>query len=233
MRGKLDALKAAFPYTTPILAGFLFLGAAYGMMMHERGFAFWWPCLMSAVIFAGSMEFVTVGLLCSAFEPTQALLLALTVNARHLFYGVSMLEKYRGTGRVKPYLIFGLCDETFSINCFSSPPEGVEKQDFYFFVTLFNQLYWVAGATLGGLLGGLLPFSAKGIDFVMTALFVVIFMDQWKTTRRHAPALLGLAVSAVCLVIFGAQRFLLPAMGLLLVILGAFRGRLEEGEEAA
>ena len=150
MHVKTKALKAAFPHTIPIFAGFTFLGLAYGIFMQSRGFSFVWPMLMALTIFAGSMEFVTVALLCSAFAPVHAFLLALMVNARHLFYGISMLEKYKGTGKKKWYLIFGMCDESFTINYSAKVPKGVDKGWFYFFVTLFNQLYWVLGATLGG-----------------------------------------------------------------------------------
>lgn len=153
MNTKRRALKAAFPYTLPILAGFAFLGLAYGILMHSKGFSFLWPMLMSMTIFAGSMEFVAADLLCSAFHPLYAFFLTLMVNARHLFYGISMLDKFKGTGLKKWYLIFGMCDESFSINQSVEPPEGVDRGWFMFFVTLLNQGYWVLGATLGGLLG--------------------------------------------------------------------------------
>ena len=163
MNTKRRALKAAFPYTLPILAGFAFLGLAYGILMHSKGFSFLWPMLMSMTIFAGSMEFVAADLLCSAFHPLYAFFLTLMVNARHLFYGISMLDKFKGTGLKKWYLIFGMCDESFSINQSVEPPEGVDRGWFMFFVTLLNQGYWVLGATLGGLLGNLVTFNTKGI----------------------------------------------------------------------
>lgn len=227
MQMKTKALKAAFPHTIPIMAGFLFLGIAYGVFMQSQGFSFLWPMLMSMTIFAGSMEFVTVSLLASAFHPVYAYLLTLMVNARHLFYGISMLEVFRGTGKKKPYLIFGMCDESFSILCSTHAPEGVDQGWFCFFVTLLNQCYWVAGATIGGLIGGWIPFELEGIDFVMTALFVVIFLNQWMSQKNHWPALVGAAASALCLFLFGADQFILPAMGLILVILTLFRRRLE------
>ena len=223
MNPKIKALKAAFPYTIPILMGFLFLGLAYGFYMNSKGFSFWWPLLMSATIFAGSMEFVTVSLLCGAFNPVYAFLLALMVNARHLFYGISMLERFKGTGRKKWYLIFGMCDESFSILCSTKSPKGVDKGWFMVFVTLLNQCYWVAGATLGGILGSFIPFNTQGIDFVMTALFAAIFIDQWKSQKNHLPALVGLAVPAVCLIVFGPDQFILPSMALILTVLSLLK----------
>ena len=223
MNPKIKALKAAFPYTIPILMGFLFLGLAYGFYMNSKGFSFWWPLLMSATIFAGSMEFVTVSLLCGAFNPVYAFLLALMVNARHLFYGISMLERFKGTGRKKWYLIFGMCDESFSILCSTKSPKGVDKGWFMVFVTLLNHCYWVAGATLGGILGSFIPFNTQGIDFVMTALFAAIFIDQWKSQKNHLPALVGLAVPAVCLIVFGPDQFILPSMALILTVLSLLK----------
>ena len=144
-------------------------------------------------------------------------LLTLMVNARHLFYGISMLEKYKGMGWKKPYLIFGMCDETFSINCTVTPPEGVDRGWFMFFVTLLNQTYWVAGATLGALLGSVLHFDTTGIEFVMTALFTVMFVNQWEEAKDHRPALTGLGCAALCLAVFGSDGFMLPAMALIIV----------------
>ena len=214
---KKKAFRAAVPYSLPICVGFLFIGMSYGFLMRSKGFPALYPIAMSALIFAGSMEFVTVELLLSPFAPLHAFALALMVNARHLFYGVSMLEKYKGMGAKKPYLIFGMCDETFSINCSVTPPEGVERSWFMFFVTLLNQIYWVSGATLGALLGSLIRFDTTGIDFVMTALFTVMFVNQWREQRDHRPALTGLGCAALCLILFGADGFMLPAMALILL----------------
>ena len=227
---KSKALRAALPHTLPICAGFLFLGIAYGVYMHSKGFSFLWPMLMSTTIFAGSMEFVAVNLLLSSFDPVYAFLLTLMVNARHLFYGISMLQKYQGAGKKKWYLIFGMCDESFSINCTTEPPEGVDKGWFMFFVTLLNQCYWVAGATLGGLLGGAVTFNTTGIDFVMTALFVVIFLDQWRAAKNHLPAVIGVAASFVCLLLFGVDNFILPAMALILTVLTLLKKPLSKEE---
>ena len=214
---KVKALKAAFPHTLPICIGFLFLGMSYGFLMKSKGFSFVYPMLMSLFIFAGSMEFVTVNLLLSAFHPLYAFFLALMVNARHLFYGISMLEKYKNTGWKKPYLIFGMCDESFTINCAVTPLEDVDRGWFMFFVTLLNQAYWVSGATLGSLLGYVIRFNTSGIEFVMTALFVVMFLNQWEESKDHRPALTGVGCTFACLLIFGSKRLILPAMALIIL----------------
>ena len=213
------ALKAAFPYTLPICTGFLALGIAYGIYMNKSGFSFIYPMLMSLFIFAGSMEIVTVSLLLSAFDPLSAFLLTIMVNARHLFYGISMLEKYKNLGIKKWYLIFGMCDESFSINCSVIPPADVDHGWFMFFVTLLNHIYWVAGATIGGILGSCIKCSTKGIDFVLTALFVVIFLNQWDETSNHLPAIAGLLSAAVCLFLFGSGKFMIPAMIVIILVL--------------
>lgn len=222
------ALAAAFPHTIPILAGFLFLGMAYGIYMNVSGFSFWWPMLMGLTIYGGSLEFVTVTMLLGSFAPVQTFAMTLMIQARHLFYGISMLEKYRGTGWKKFYLIFGMCDESFSINYTAEVPEGVDKGWFMFFVTLLNQCYWVSGAALGGLLGSFIPFDTEGLDFVMTALFVVIFLDQWLKEKKHYTALIGLGASAACLLIFGADGFMIPTMVCIICLLTVFRRPIEK-----
>ena len=228
-----NAAKAAFPYTIPILAGFVFLGAAYGIYMRSLGFSPVYPILMSIFIFAGSMEFLAANLLTQPFDPLNAFLLTLMVNARHIFYGLSMLGKYRDTGKKKWYLIFGMCDETFSINCSANVPAGVDKGWFYFFVTLFDHTYWFLGAAAGALFGSLLTFDTTGIDFVMTALFIVIFLSQWQKEKDHTSALCGVAVSVLCLLIFGADRFIIPSMIGILAVLAALRPVIEKKEAKA
>lgn len=222
------AFRAAFPKTLPILAGFLFLGISYGIYMNVSGFSFLYPMLMGLTIFAGSIEFVAVSMLLGAFDPVQALLMTIMINARHLFYGISMLDKYRGLGWKKPYLIFGLCDETFSINYTADIPKEVDRGWYYFFVTLLNQIYWVSGATIGGLFGSIIPFETEGLDFVMTALFVVIFLDQWMKEKNHVSSLTGLGVSLVCLLTLKANNFMIPSMVLILLALTALRKPLEK-----
>lgn len=222
------ALKAAFPYTIPIFAGFWFLGLTYGIYMNASGFSFWYPCLMSLTILAGSMEFVTVNLLLGAFNPLQALAMTLMINARHLFYGISMLDKYKGTGWKKFYLIFGMCDETFSINYAAKIPEDVDKGWFMFWVTLLDHFYWFFGATLGGIFGSLIAFNTEGLDFVMTAMFVVIFMEQWMKEEKHYSAYIGLGMSFLALLVFGSESFLIPAMIGILTMLTICRRPLEK-----
>ncbi len=227
---KRKAFRAALPYTLPICVGFLFLGMSYGFFMRSKGFSFVYPMLMSLFIFAGSMEFVTVQLLLSPFHPLHAFVLALMVNARHLFYGISMLKKYQNTGLKKFYLIYGMCDESFSINCTASPAD-VDKGWFMFFVTLLNQIYWVTGATLGALLGYVIHFDTTGIEFVMTALFVVMFLNQWKEAKEHSAALAGLGCSFLCLLIFGSENFMIPAMGLIILYFILVRKKREAESE--
>ncbi|MCQ2447330.1 MAG: AzlC family ABC transporter permease [Oscillibacter sp.] len=221
------ALLAALPRTVPVLTGFLFLGLAYGVYMQSMGFSFLYPLCMSIAIFGGSLEFVTVSLLMSRFAPLQTLLMALMIQARHFFYGLAMLDKYKGTGKKKAYLIYGLCDETFSLNCSAEPPEDVDRGWYYFFVTLLDQSYWVTGATLGGILGSLLPLNTEGLDFVLTAMFVVIFLEHWLKAEKHITHLLGAGVSVLCLLLFGADSFLIPTMLGIHLLLTAFRGRIE------
>ena len=226
------ALKYAFPKTIPIFAGFWFLGMSYGILMNVQGLSFVYPMLMSLTIFGGSLEFVAVSMLMSAFAPLQTLLLTLMIQARHLFYGISMLEKYKGTGWKKPYLIFGLCDESFSINYSSEIPEDVDKGWFMFFVTLLNHMYWFTGATLGGLLGSLLSFNTKGLSFVMTAMFVVIFLDQWLKEKQHISSVIGVLGSLLCLILFGSEHFMIPTMVCIVVFLTILRMPIEAKEDA-
>lgn len=221
------AFKAAFPCTLPIFAGFEFLGLTYGMYMNVSGFSFLYPLFMSMLIYAGSMEFITVSLLLTAFNPLQAFLMTLMINARHLFYGLSMLEKFKGLGWKKIYLIYGMCDETFSINFSARIPVDVDRGWFMVFVTALNQVYWVSGATLGGLFGSMITLNTEGIDFAMTAMFVVIFMEQWIRDRDHTSSLLGLTLSFVCLLVFGADNFIIPSMITILLVLTLLRSHLE------
>ena len=230
---RLTALRAAFPYTLPILAGFLFLGITCGIYAASLGLPWWIPPLMACCIFAGSAEFVVASMLTGAFNPLQTFVMVFVINARHLFYGISMLERFRTMGRKRPYLIFAMCDETFSINFSTRAPEGVDEGWFMTWISVLNQSYWVLGCTLGSIFGNALAMEVEGISFAMTALFVVIFLDQWLKDASHAGALIGLVASAGMLVLFGADSFILPAMALILVGVLAVRSKVEPKYAAA
>ena len=224
------SFRAAFPCTIPILAGFLFLGMAYGIYMNVSGFSFVYPMIMAAVIFGGSLEFLAAQMLLSPFAPLQVLMVSLMIQARHLFYGLAMLERYKGYGLRSFYMIFAMSDETFSITCSAEPPQGINRGWFMFFITLLDQFYWVASAGLGAVVGSVLPFSTKGVDFVMTAMFVVIFLNQWEKEKQHYSGIIGLAVPLVCLVLFGSGSFLLPSMACILVLLLVLRKPIERAD---
>jgi 4-azaleucine resistance transporter AzlC len=226
----ITAFREAFPQTLPIFAGFLFLGTSYGIFMNSLGFSAIYPILMSLVIFAGSMEFLAANLLLLAFNPINAFFLTLMVNARHLFYGISMLDKYKDVGKKKWYMIFGLCDESFAINSTINVPNNVDKGWVMFFVTLLNHFYWVLGAALGGIFGSLIQFNTKGLEFAMTALFVVIFIEQWLKEEKHYSSLIGIGMSIVCLIVFGENNFIIPAMIAILGLLTLTRKLLEKEE---
>ncbi len=222
-------LKTVVLTTVPVMAGYLILGMAFGILLADKGYNVLWALLMSTTIYAGSMQFVAVDLLSSGAAFLSAALMTLLVNARHLVYGISMLTKYRDMGKAKPYLVFALTDETYALLC-GDPPEGVDRKWFYLLVSACDQVYWIVGSVLGTLIGSALTINTDGIDFAMTALFVVIFVEQWLTNRDHVPALLGLGLTLVCLLIWGTERFLIPAMVLIVLVLSArevFRGRRE------
>lgn len=225
---RLRALKAAFPHTIPIFAGFWFLGMAYGIYMNVSGFSFVYPMMMSMLIFGGSLEFLAVSMLTAPFAPLQTLIMTLMIQARHLFYGISMLDKFKDMGWKKYYLIFGMCDESFSINYTARIPEDVDKGWFMFFVTLLNQFYWVSGSTLGGLLGSLIHFDTEGLNFVMTAMFVVIFLEQLMKEKKHYTALIGTGAALICRLCFGADSFMVPTMLCILALLAIFQKPIEK-----
>lgn len=226
-----NAFKAAFPHTIPILTGFSFLGLTFGIYMNVSGFSFWYPLLMSIIVYGGSLQFVAVSMLLSPFAPIQTLIMSFMLQARHIFYGLSMLDKYKDTGWKKYYLIFGMCDETFSVNCSVDVPDGVDKGWFMTAVTFLNQTYWVLGSLVGGIIGSVITFNTEGLDFVMTAMFVVIFLNQWMKEKKHYCSIIGLLASVVCLVFFGSDSFLIPTMLSILLILTAFRKPIENGGE--
>ena len=264
---QLAAIKAAFPMTIPVMAGYIFLGISYGVLSRTNGFPIWLPVVTALIIYTGSMEFLMVSILASAFHPMAAFVTALMVGSRHLFYGLSMLHKYHGTGRKKFYLIYTTSDETFAVNYTAKIPAHVDKGWFYFWVSFLDQIYWVFGAFMGAVIGGLIPFETKGLDFVMTAMFLTIFIGQWVSDsksinsessnskssnnnssqskssnrsnsresneshskhqpsvipnylRKHLPEIIGVIGSLLSLVVFGPEKFILPAMGIILLAL--------------
>ena len=217
---KQKAFRAAFPLTFPVFIGYIFLGIAFGILSGSSGFHVGWAFLMSLLIYAGSMQFVTVPLLLAPYHFLSTVLLTLMVNARHLFYGLSMLNRYKDCGKLKPYLIFSLTDETYSLVCSTEPPEDVSRKWFFFFISALNHFYWVLGSVIGALVGNFLPINTTGIDFSMTALFLVIFVEQWESTQNHIPALLGISLTVLCRLIFGLNWFIPLAMLSLLLSLG-------------
>lgn len=212
-------LAAAFPHTVPVLTGYLVLGMAYGVLMQAKGYGAIWAFLMSAVAFCGSMQFVAITLLTGAFDPVGALLMSLMVNARHLFYGVSMLGKYRGMGWAKVPLVYTLSDETFSIVSSVEPPEGIGARDFYLAVSGLDYIYWVGGSVLGALAGQFIRFDTTGLDFALTGLFVVLFIEQVKNPENRRSGVIGMACTVAALAVFGADKLVIPAMILVLVVL--------------
>ena len=206
---KHNALKAAFPYTIPVLLGYIFLGIAFGILLSSQGYPYWLAILMSLCIYAGSMQFVAINLLTGGAGLLSAAAMTLMVNARHLFYGLSMLEKFRTMKHKKPYMIFSLTDETYSLLCGLTPPSGVDSNWFYFFIALLNQAYGVIASAAGALAGSLITFNSTGIDFAMTALFIVIFVEQWESTKNHLPAVIGVTVTIFCRIIFGTDHFII------------------------
>ncbi|MGN0734753.1 MAG: AzlC family ABC transporter permease [Anaerovoracaceae bacterium] len=239
-------IKKAFIDTVPVMTGYLVLGIGFGIILKTKGFGVLWALAMSTVIYAGSMQFVAIDLMTGGASLAVTALTTLMVNARHLFYGISMVDRYKGAGQKKPYMIYALTDETYSLVCgedskkadnpSSTGTEGeVEKarrHRYYFTVSLLDQIYWVTGSVCGSLLGSIIPFNTEGIDFALTALFVTVFVEQWLSTDKHGPALAGLGASVLCLVIFGADNFLIPTMILITVVLTLMRKRLESVGES-
>lgn len=227
-----DEIKRALKATIPVLSGYIVLGFGFGIILNSRGFGVLWAFFMSLFIYAGSMQYVAIDLLSGAASVITMAVTTVLVNARHLFYGLSMIEKYKGAGKMKPYLIFSLTDETYSLVC----TENEENSHrYHFFVSLFNHFYWVLGSVLGAAVGSAFNFSPKGIDFALTALFVTVFVEQWLSSKDHIAALTGVIASVICLIIFGADSFLIPAMltiSLTLTLLRFIRQRKEAGENA-
>ena len=216
-------LRRAFVATLPVMAGYLVLGTGFGILFQSKGYGLLWAAAMSIFVYAGSMQYLAVDLLTGGVSLIAAAVTTLMVNARHLFYGISMIGKYQNMGPFKPYLIFGLTDETYSLNCVDLPQDITNAPLYYFLVTILNQSYWVLGTVMGSLLGQIIPFSTEGIDFSLTALFITVFVEQWKSTKDHIPAIIGVVSSVVCLAIFGTGNFLIPTMILITLLLTLYR----------
>lgn len=223
----LKIVKQAFLKTLPVLAGYIVLGIGFGILLRNAGYGVLWAFAMSAFIYAGSMQYVGVSLLTGGASVITTALTTIMVNARHLFYSISMVDRYKDAGKYRPYLIFALTDETYSLLSDGHAPADGDPDLYRFLVSLFNQTYWVTGSVLGSLLGAVLPFSTEGIEFSMTALFIASFTEQWLSTGDHIPALTGLLSTLVCLLILGPGRFLIPAMLLITLVLTLLRGREE------
>ncbi len=227
-----STVRYAFVASLPVMAGYLVLGTGFGVLLQAKGYNWLWAALMSVTIFAGSMQYVAVDLLSGGATLIAAALMTVLVNIRHLFYGLTMLEKYSDTGWRKPYLIFALTDETFSLVCSPELPENVDRKNYYFFLSLMNQCYWITGSILGAAAGAALSFNSAGIDFAMTALFVVIFVEQWEKTKQHLPAVAGVVITVVCRLLFGTESFLIPSMIGILAAMFLFQGKLNPVNEA-
>ena len=219
-------VRKAFLTSLPVMAEYVVLGIGFGILLRNAGYGVAWAAAMAVLIYAGSMQYVGIGLLAGGAGIITTILTTVMVNARHLFYSISMVDRYKNAGRYKPYLIFALTDETYSLLCDGETPDREHADLYRFLVSLFNQLYWITGCLLGSLLGAVLPFSSAGIEFSMTALFIASFTEQWLRTREHIPALTGLFSTLLCLLVFGPENFLIPAMLLITLILTLLRGRL-------
>jgi 4-azaleucine resistance transporter AzlC len=231
--GRKSDLKKAFLDTVPVLTGYVVLGIGFGIILKTKGYGAGWALAMSLFIYAGSLQYVVIDLLTGGASLLTAAFTSLMVNARHLFYGISMIDRYKGAGRKKPYLMFALTDETYSLVCqdpvSSDPSERAVRHRYYLTVSFFNQCYWVAGSVIGSVLGAIIPFNTEGIDFALTALFVTIFVEQWLSAKDHRPALAGLGASLVCLFVFGPGSFLIPAMIAITLLLTGMRSSIEKG----
>lgn len=231
MTGYKKAFRKAFPYTIPVLTGYLFIGIAFGVMYAEKGYSFLWAILMSLLVYAGSGQYLAVNFFVPGFSFLQVIFLTFMVNVRHIFYGISLLEKFNKMGKKRWYMIFGLTDETYSLLCTTNVPEDVEEDKFLFVISIMNQSYWVLGSAIGAIAGTVLPINSEGIDFAMTALFVVIFVEQWMEKKNRIPEIIGVAVAVVALVIFGASSFVLPAMLAIVALLFVGRKKLDKEDE--
>lgn len=225
--------RKAFPYTVPVLMGYIPLGIAFGVLLSSQGYAFYWSIFMALFIYAGSMQFVAVGLLTQPVSLFTVALITFSINARHLFYGLSLLDSFGKMSLKKLYMIFGLTDETYSLICGIKPPDDLPARDFYFAISMLNHSYWLLGCAIGGILGNLVSFDARGLDFAMTALFLVIFIEQWLSCDNHIPALLGVAITLICLLVFGSQHFIMASMLGIALLFAVLKNYIQKGEANA
>lgn len=223
------AFRKAFPHTVPVLAGYLFIGLAFGVMFAEKGYSFLWAILVSTVVYAGSGQYLAVNFFVPGFSLVQAAFLTLMVNVRHVFYGLSLVDRYNRFGRKRWYLIFGMTDETYSLVCTTNVPEGVDEEKFLLAITALDQLYWVVGSAIGAVAVSMIDFNSQGIEFAMTALFLVIFIELWYRRNNRVPELLGVLAALVCLLVFGADNFILPTMLTIVAVLLISKKRLDDG----
>lgn len=224
------AFRKAFPYTIPVLTGYLFIGIAFGVMYAEKGYSFLWAILMSVMVYAGSGQYLAVNFFVPGISFVQVIFLTFMVNVRHIFYGISLLEKFNKIGKKRWYMIFALTDETYSLLCTTNVPEDVDESKFLFAISVMDHFYWVLGSAIGAIAGTVLPINSEGIDFAMTALFVVIFIEQWMEKKNRIPEIIGVVVAIVALSIFGASNFVLPAMLAIVALLFVGRKRLDKEE---
>ncbi|MEZ0537749.1 AzlC family ABC transporter permease [Caldicellulosiruptoraceae bacterium PP1] len=228
-------IKAAFPVTIPVMLGYISVGIAFGLLFEKSGYNFLWAILMSLTVYAGSMQFIAINLLTSRLGLIQIALMTLFVNIRHVFYGLSFIDKFKVMGKKKNYMIFSLTDETYSLLCSSKVPEGIDSNLFFFCIALLNQIYWIIGTLIGSIAGSLITFNTKGIDFAMVALFVVIFIEQWFTYKTHIPVIIGIACTIISLLIFGSNNMILPSMIFITLVLIIFKKQIDRdtyiGEE--
>lgn len=222
--------KSAFKASLPVMAGYIALGIGFGVLLESKGYSLVWAGLMALTMYSGSLQYAAVDFMSGGASLITTAVMTVFIQARHFFYGFSLLDTYKGMGAAKPYMIFGLTDETYSLVCTGTVPEGVNKKKYFFTLTMLNQSYWIAGCIIGAFLGSVIPFELKGIDYAMTALFIVIFVEQWKGQKNHIPAIVGVLSSLVCLLIFGAESFIIPSMAVITVIFAIFRKKLEKEE---
>lgn len=222
------AFGKAFPYTIPVLTGYLFIGIAFGVMYAEKGYSFLWAILMSVLVYAGSGQYLAVNFFVPGISFIQVIFLTFMVNVRHIFYGISLVERFNKIGASRWYMIFGLTDETYSLLCTTKVPKGVDESKFLFAISVLNHFYWILGSAIGAIAGTVLPINSEGIDFAMTALFVVIFIEQWMEKRNRIPEMMGVVVAIISLLIFGANNFVLPAMLAIVALLFVGRKKLDK-----